>query len=116
MRVTRTMADALGMTIEINGRRAMIGSRPNTQAALARRGLADEFGYLTIAGQYIAYLYGNGCTRRTWGIENLTDDAVKWSRGRARDAARAEEMTRYGTMAKVVVSLIPNGRNVARNA
>ena len=84
--ITAKMVDALGITIELNGRHAMIMSHPKTQAALARHGLADEFGYLTVAGRYLAYLYANGSTLRTWDIEKLTDEGVKWQTGRQKDA------------------------------
>lgn len=86
IRLTAKMVDALGITIEINGKQGMIMSHPKTQAALADRGLADEFGYLTVAGRYLAYLYGNGSALRTWDIEKLADEGVKWQTGRQKDA------------------------------
>jgi hypothetical protein len=89
IRINLKMVEALGMTIEINGRQAMIMSHPKTQAALAVRGLADENGYLTDWGLYVAWLLGNGSPKRTWTSEMLEDLAPAWIESRKRDRGDA---------------------------
>lgn len=78
IRITDKMADALGMTIEVNGRQAMIMSHPRTRAALTTRGLADEHGNLTDHGRLVAYLISIGGTRRAWSTEELEAATRNW--------------------------------------
>lgn len=89
IRLTAKMADALGCTIEINGKQAMIMSHPKTQTALAYRKLADEHGYLTDAGRFVAYLISLGSKARAWSQEELEAGTRTWLRDRARDAGKA---------------------------
>ena len=82
IRINSKMVDALGMTIEINGRQALILSHPTTQAALSSRGLADGHGYLTVQGEYVAWFIRNGGGRRSWTPQMLEDKASWWAEGR----------------------------------
>lgn len=76
--LTPKMADALGTTIEINGKQAMIMSHPKTQAALAERGLATEHGYLTDQGRFIAHLISLGTVKRSWSWDTIEAGTRTW--------------------------------------
>lgn len=87
--VTPKMADALGTTIEINGERAMIMSSPKTQAALAKRGLATEHGYLTDQGRFLAWMISMDPASRTrsWSWSTIEAGTRTWLRDQKRHAA-----------------------------
>lgn len=84
--LTPKMVEALENTIEINGRQAMIMSHPKSQAALVPRGLADEHGYLTDQGRFVARLLSVGTKKRAWSWEELEAATRTWLRDRAKDA------------------------------
>lgn len=87
-RITEKMADALGCTIKMQGRyterQAMIMSHPKTQAALTARGLADEYGYLTDAGRFVAWMISVGSEYRAWSREELEAGTRTWLRDQER--------------------------------
>lgn len=129
IRLTSKMADALGMTIEINGKQMMIMSHRRTQSALTTRGLADEHGYLTDQGRFVARMLHVGTKRRSWSTEELEAATRTWLRDRARDAGsaaledvelptdsagRAEaepSLDDYATASRIIQSLIPGKRH-----
>lgn len=85
IRLTSKMVDALGMTMEINDKPMMIGSHPRTQKSLASYGLADEHGYLTDQGRFVAYLASLGGNVRSWSREGLEASTRTWRNDRERD-------------------------------
>lgn len=89
IRITPKMVEALENTIEINGKSAMIMSHPKSQAALAVRRLADENGYLTDEGLFVAYLISLGSKARAWSQEELSAATRTWLRDRSRDVGKA---------------------------
>lgn len=89
--VTPKMVEALGNTIEINGKRGMIMSHPKTQAALVPRGLADEHGYLTDQGRFVAHLISLGTTDRAWSWDTIKAGTRTWLSDQARHAEAATE-------------------------
>lgn len=141
--ITPKMADALGLTIEINGKQAMIMSHPKTQHALYLRGLATEFGYLTDQGRFIAHLIATGGTPRSWHWDTIEAATRTWVSDQKRHAASAEAaptledvelpsdqadreqarreaaeptLEEYAQASRAIQSHIPNGRNVLRNS
>lgn len=91
--VTPKMVEALENTIEINGKSAMIMSHPKTQAALVLRGLADENGYLTDQGRFVARLVSVGDTPRAWSWDTLEAGTRTWLSDQKRHAEAAKPKT-----------------------
>lgn len=91
--VTPKMVEALENTIQINGKRAMIMSHPKTQAALVPRGLADEHGYLTDQGRFVAHLISLGAECRAWAWGTLEASTRTWLSDQKRHAAAAKPKT-----------------------
>lgn len=87
--VTAKMADALGITIEINGKQAMIMSHPKSQASLVPRGLADENGYLTDQGRFVAHLISLGTKDRAWSWDTIEAGTRTWLSDQKRHAETA---------------------------
>lgn len=86
--LTRKMIDALGTTIDFDGgSQCMIMSAPATQRALYRRGLANESGFLTLEGEYLAFLYRVAPgSRKTWTRETVRIGASAWRNRNQRSA------------------------------
>lgn len=88
--VTPKMVEALENTIEINGKRAMIMSHPKSQASLVPRGLADEHGYLTDQGRFVAHLISLGTTDRAWSWDTIEAGTRTWLSDQKRHAEAAK--------------------------
>jgi hypothetical protein len=110
-KISEHMAEALGCTITFDDEvQTMIMSHPRTQAALARRGLANEHGQLTDMGKYVAYLLANGCKSRSWLRESLESGTHMWILGRKRDAENQASLDDYAQAGRIVQGLIPGVR------